>query len=115
MVAFKNLANSTGKHLCWSFFLIKLQAGLQLCSFIEKRLQQRCFPANIVKFLRRAFLKNASGDYVSTDNSACVSLRWDYMVVNTTLSNTTHSQKFRNTNKLIICDYNKYYAVTTQP
>ena len=22
----KNFANSTGKHLCWSFFLIKLQA-----------------------------------------------------------------------------------------
>ena len=39
----------TGKHLCWSLFLIKLQ------TFIEKRLQQRCFPVNIAKFLRTAF------------------------------------------------------------
>ena len=26
----KNFSNFTGKHLCWSLFLIKLQAGLQL-------------------------------------------------------------------------------------
>ena len=36
----------TGKHLCWSLFLIKLTA----CNFIKKRLQHRCFPVNIAKF-----------------------------------------------------------------
>ena len=42
---FKNFAIFTGKHLCWSLFLIKLQAF-------------RCFPVNIAKFLRVAFLQN---------------------------------------------------------
>ena len=30
--------------------------------FIKKRLQPRCFPVNISKFLRTAFLQNTSGD-----------------------------------------------------
>ena len=42
----KNFAIFSGKHLCWSLFLI---------NFIKKRLQHRCFPANIVKFCRIAF------------------------------------------------------------
>ena len=29
--------------------------GLKDCNFIKKRLQHRCFPVNIVKFLRTAF------------------------------------------------------------
>ena len=33
-------------------------AGLQACNFIKKRLQQRCFPVNIAKFLRTPILKN---------------------------------------------------------
>ena len=28
---------------------------LPVCNFIKKRLQNRCFPVNITKFLRRAF------------------------------------------------------------
>ena len=44
----KNFAIFTGKHLCWSLFLTRLQA----CNFIIKRpLQHRCFPVNIAKFL----------------------------------------------------------------
>ena len=39
----KNFSIFAGKHLCWSLFLIK------------KRLQHRCFPANIAKFLRTSF------------------------------------------------------------
>ena len=38
----KNFAMFTGKHLCWSLFLIKMQAF-------------RCFPVNIAKLLRAAF------------------------------------------------------------
>ena len=47
----------TGKHVCGRGFFNKV-AGLQACSFIKKRLQQRCFA---VKLLRTAFLKNTSG------------------------------------------------------
>ena len=39
----KNLTNFTGKHLCWSLCLIKLQTW------------NRCFPVKLVKFLRIAF------------------------------------------------------------
>ena len=41
----KIFAIFTGKHLCWSLFLLK-------CNFIKKRLEHRCFPVNITKFLR---------------------------------------------------------------
>ena len=44
--ALKNLAIFTGKHLRWRFFII---------NFIEKRLQHKCFPMNIAKFLGTAF------------------------------------------------------------
>ena len=30
-------------------------AGLKACNFIKKRLQHRCFPVNIAKFLRTSF------------------------------------------------------------
>ena len=50
----KNFVIFTGKHLCWSLFLIKLQA----CTFIEKRLQHSCFPLHVKKFLRTPILKN---------------------------------------------------------
>ena len=43
--ALKNFPIFTRKHLCWSLFLIK-------------RLQQRCFPVNIAKFLRETIFKN---------------------------------------------------------
>ena len=33
------------KHLCWGLF----------CNFINKRLQHRCFPVNVVKFLKATF------------------------------------------------------------
>ena len=36
-------------------------AGVKTCNFIKKRLQHRCFPVNITKFLRAAFLQNTSG------------------------------------------------------
>ena len=38
----KKFAIFTGKHLC------------QACNFIKNRLQHRCFPANILKFLKTA-------------------------------------------------------------
>ena len=50
----KNFVIFTGKHLCWSLFLIKLQA----CKFSGKRLQHWCFPLHVKKFLRTPILKN---------------------------------------------------------
>ena len=47
--ALKNLPIFTGKNLCWSLFLNE-NAGPQRISM--QRLQHRCFPVNIVKFLR---------------------------------------------------------------
>ena len=52
--ALKNSRVFMGKHLYWSLFLIKI-AGLQVCNFIKKRLQYRCFPVNISKFSRAVF------------------------------------------------------------
>ena len=46
----KNFANFSGKHQCWSLFLIKLQA--LVCNFIKKSLQQRHFPVKLAKLLR---------------------------------------------------------------
>ena len=43
----KNFAIFTGKHLCWSLFLILF--------FKTKRKAFRCFPVNIAKLLRAAF------------------------------------------------------------
>ena len=41
----KNFGNFTGNRLCWSLFLVKLQA-------------LRCFPVKFAKFLRTTILKN---------------------------------------------------------
>ena len=53
----KNFAIFTGKHLCRSLFLIKLQINFSI-NFIKKRLQHRCFSVNIDKFLITPILKN---------------------------------------------------------
>ena len=53
----KIFAKYTKKRLCWTLFLNK-NAGLQYWNFIKKRLQHRCFPMNIAKFLRTTILKN---------------------------------------------------------
>ena len=38
--------------------LLNKGAGRKVCNFIKKRLQHRCFPVNIGKFLRTPILKN---------------------------------------------------------
>ena len=38
--------------------LFNKAAALQACNFIKKRLQHRCFPVNIAKFLRTPILMN---------------------------------------------------------
>ena len=58
-VFFKNFTKFTGKHLCWSLFFNKV-SGLRPAILLKKKLQQRCFPVNFVKFLRTSFLQNTS-------------------------------------------------------
>ena len=52
---FKNFAKFTGKHLCQSFFFNRVFRS-QPATFLKKRLWDRCFPVNFVKFLRLSFL-----------------------------------------------------------
>ena len=49
----------TRKYLFWNLFLIKLQAWW-LATLLKKRPQHGCFPVNLTKFLRIAFLRNTS-------------------------------------------------------
>ena len=51
----RNFAIFTQKSLWWSLFLIKLQVSRP---DIKTRLQDRCFPVDIAKFLRSPILKN---------------------------------------------------------
>ena len=52
----RNFAKFTGKHLCQSFFFNKV-AGLRPATLLKKRLWHRCFPVNLVEFLRTLFLR----------------------------------------------------------
>ena len=51
---FKSFTIFTGKHLCWSLFVIKFPA-FKPANLLKKRLQHRYFHINIAKFLRTAF------------------------------------------------------------
>ena len=50
----KYLAKLSGKHLCWRFFLIKLQFS------VKKKLQHRFFPVNFGRYLKAPFKHNTS-------------------------------------------------------
>ena len=53
---FRNFTRFTGKHLCQSLFFNKV-AGLRPTTLVNKRLQNRYFPVNSVKFLRTPFYR----------------------------------------------------------
>ena len=55
----RNFAKFTGKHLCRSLFLIKLEAST--CNLIKKETLAQVFFVNFAKFLRTLFLQNTSG------------------------------------------------------
>ena len=54
----RNFTIFTGKQLCQSLFFNKVARPATL---LKKRFWHRCFPVNIVKFLRKPFLPNTSG------------------------------------------------------
>ena len=49
-------------------FLFNKVAGLQVCIFIKKRLQHRCFPVNIARFLRTPILFFCNSAIETTNN-----------------------------------------------
>ena len=53
----KNFTKLSRKHLCQSFFFNKV-ASLRPATLLKKRLQHKCFPVNLVKFLRIIFLRS---------------------------------------------------------
>ena len=55
----KNFAKFTGKYLCQNIFFNKV-VGIRLAILLKKRLWQKCFPVNFVKFSRAPFLQNTS-------------------------------------------------------
>ena len=73
-----NFANFTGKHQCWSLFLIK-------------RLQHRCFSVKFAKLLRTHFLKNIC-EWVLLDNWNLWSIvNLKYCIINNVLFLLLHS------------------------
>ena len=56
----ENFTKFTEKHLCWSLFLIMLQA-FRPATLLKERLWHMCFPVNFAKFWRKSFLQNTSG------------------------------------------------------
>ena len=52
----RNVAMLTGKHLCWSLFVIKLQVLWPATLFQLCLKRDRCFPVNTANFLLTVFL-----------------------------------------------------------
>ena len=59
---FKNLAKFTGKHLCQNHFLNKA-TGLRPVTLLKKRLWHKCYPVNLVNFLRNHSNRTSPTDY----------------------------------------------------
>ena len=76
----ENFAKFTGKHLCKSLFLIKLQ--ISACNFTKK---ETLSPVNFAKFLRTPFSQNTSGRLllIFGDSEAAIGvvLSWFYKKV----------------------------------
>ena len=70
----KNFTIFAGKHLCWSYFLIKLQAWRS--AILLKRLQHRCFLVNIVTFLEHLFWRTSANGCLCTSNHKVSNKYW---------------------------------------
>ena len=86
--ALKNYKNFTGNICVGVSFLRKL--GLQACNFIKKRLQHRCLPVKLTKFLRTPTLKNICERlFLYCNSSFMKSSASSSIISNITASNTT--------------------------
>ena len=64
----KNLVNSTGKHLCWNLFLIKLKAWSP-ATLLKRNFSTGVFLWNLQNFLEHLFLQKSSiGCFWSSTN-----------------------------------------------
>ena len=54
----KNFSTFTRKYLCWSLFLIKVQA-FRAATLLLRYCKHTCFPVSIAKFLRTALLQTS--------------------------------------------------------
>ena len=57
----RNFAKFTGKHLCQSLFFNKVYYNFIKRTLLKRKLWQRCFHVDFVKFLRTPSLQNTSG------------------------------------------------------
>ena len=70
----RNFAKFTGKHLCQSPLFNKV-AGLRDAPLFKKRPWHKCFPVNLVKFLRTPFFTEHLGSTVSVLGSPRTNFR----------------------------------------
>ena len=71
----KKFAKFTGIHMCLSLFFNKLEMFLPTI-LLNKRLQHRCFPVNVAKFLTIPFQLNTSSLRQNFDPSYLAILFW---------------------------------------
>ena len=57
----RNVTKLSQENTCARVSFFNKVAGLKHANLFKKRLWQRCFPVNFVKFLRTSFLQNTSG------------------------------------------------------
>ena len=70
------LRTPQGSCFCVLESLFNKVGGFQGCNFIKKRLQSRCFPVNVAKFLRTAtlFWRNSANDYFCAEHKKSFTL-----------------------------------------
>ena len=69
----KNFTKFTGKQLCQSLFFNKV-VGLRPATLLKKRLWDRCFPMNFVKFLRSPL-------FILNTSYGCFWISWRHILI----------------------------------
>ena len=77
----KNFANITGKHLCWSLFLIKLQV-CRPTNFIKRRLQHRYFSCQNSGIFKSTYFKEhlKNKEHLPTAASCVSEAKYAYVI-----------------------------------
>ena len=108
----KRFATFTEKNLCWSLFLIKLQA-FRLAALLKRAYNTSCFHVNIAKLLRNAFLQNISCGCLEATVQGC---RYKFaifekvgIILNTLLnfSDISRTFIFQNTFEQLLLSFSK--------
>ena len=79
--ALKDFAIFTGKHLCWSLFLINMQAW-RPATLLKKRVQHRFFPVKFAKNLRTPFfIEHVRWLLLEISHELCLYCIWEQWMV----------------------------------